>query len=221
MQRAARGSRTDWCMRDLGKRGRAGKAGKFLINRLKEINHYDSPESFTSSEGSYTDYPFTNETRIISSKGLDEEMHNVLLDEVEPEYINIGIDHSPMRGWACFFEQELDEWKDSNFGDKDLKWKIRFGIACWSLWFGRNDFIFNNIHVSRTKMASQIERRAHEIQRSEGCLRVSGLKNRKFVALGWEKPDLGWVKLNCDGAASNDHSKAAAIELREMIKATS
>ncbi|KAK9093898.1 hypothetical protein Scep_025367 [Stephania cephalantha] len=90
----------------------------------EEINYCDdSQESSTSSAGPYTKYLFTDDARIISLEHItpydlphnfqqfeeppafrfqnkpDEDMRNVLLDDVEPEYMNSGMDHSPIRGW--------------------------------------------------------------------------------------------------------------------------
>lgn len=103
-----------------------------------------------------------------------------------------------------FFASQLSSWLAMNcsssliFAKHHILWKILFPFAIWQLWLHRNRFIFNRGVVDPKFL--------------EGCVG----KGLEFAALvpdflmkpacvtvpiKWQKPDLGWIKLNTNGAA--------------------
>ena len=80
-------------------------------------------------------------------------------------------------------------------------WKTWFGVACWVLWYRRNNEIFNK-ERSKDDSVMEISRRVHEILYNLTVLHKSGLET---IDLGdtkekWEAPEASWFKHNSDGA---------------------
>ncbi|KAL0006019.1 hypothetical protein SO802_013580 [Lithocarpus litseifolius] len=86
-----------------------------------------------------------------------------------------------------------------------LPWKIIFPMGLWHLWLARNNFLFKKgvidtmIHIKCIKESAEFF--------SIGA-KVRCNKMKKVIRVAWEKPPLGWMKLNSDGSALGNPGKA-------------
>ena len=77
-------------------------------------------------------------------------------------------------------------------------WKILFPFAIWNIWKYRNDFVFNR-KMQNLNLVADIQNIAVEFMYCVSHPRV--LPCRFIKRVSWEKPPLGWAKLNTNGAA--------------------
>ena len=119
-------------------------------------------------------------------------------------------------GTSClcpsFFSQGIKDWLISNSSLKSsqnaagLPWNILFPYALWMIWKQRNNACFSNkrpnpnIDMVVTKLATEFL--------------LCGAKSKRNIHIvvkqvRWEKPDLGWFKLNTDGTANGSAGNAA------------
>lgn len=88
-----------------------------------------------------------------------------------------------------------------------------FVYCVWSIWLARNYKIFHNAPIYPIAIAETAKRRATEffhlgINHSNNQL----IKNPVFIS--WKPPDMGWIKINVDGACdSNSNAIAAGVLL--------
>jgi ribonuclease HI len=82
--------------------------------------------------------------------------------------------------------------------DGFLPWNSVFSFGIWNLWLRRNIFVFNSCSVIPDPVANTIAF-ASELF----CLMGKGshVKLRVPTPIKWKPPDLGWAKLNTDGAS--------------------
>lgn len=110
-----------------------------------------------------------------------------------------------------FFSQGIKDWLISNSSLKSsqnaagLPWNILFPYAIWMIWKQRNNVCFSNKRPNPnldkvvTKLATDF-------------LLYGAKQNRNIHMVvrqvRWEKPDMGWFKLNTDGAANGSAGNA-------------
>jgi exonuclease III len=79
-----------------------------------------------------------------------------------------------------------------------IPWNYVFSFGIWNLWLRRNIFVFNSCSIIPDPVANTIAF-ASELF----CLlgKVSHVKVRVPSPIKWKPPDIGWAKLNTDGAS--------------------
>ena len=119
---------------------------------------------------------------------------------VKPVWHQLGSHHLNTN----FFSQDVNLWLASNaclkssHTVKGIPWFSIFSFAIWALWKQRNQVVFNNKGVN-PNISNVIFMQAMEFVY---CVTQPRCRNRMIVRqIKWEKPDMGWVKLNTDGAA--------------------
>jgi ribonuclease HI len=101
------------------------------------------------------------------------------------------------------FSVPLIDWLKLNCSidcpyDGFLPWNYVFSFGIWNLWLRRNIFVFNSCSIIPDPVANTIAF-ASELF----CLlgKVSHVKVRVPSPIKWKPPDIGWAKLNTDGAS--------------------
>ena len=82
-----------------------------------------------------------------------------------------------------------------------LPWKILFPFAIWNIWKYRNDFVINR-KMQNLNLVTDIQNQAVEFMCCVSPLRE--LSWRIIKRVRWEKPPLGWAKLNTDGVVARN-----------------
>ena len=113
---------------------------------------------------------------------------------------------------SSFFTQGIRDWLISNSNLKSsqnaagIPWKILFPYSVWMVWKQRNHSYFSNKRAN-PNLAKMISKQAMEFL---FCVSRPTCKNQLVVKrVSWVKPDLGWFKLNTDGASRGSSSSAA------------
>ncbi|KAK9986020.1 hypothetical protein SO802_030971 [Lithocarpus litseifolius] len=93
-----------------------------------------------------------------------------------------------------------------------LSWKINFPFAVWNIWKSKNYFDFQRKRLN-PQLATDIGNQAVEFMH---CIASPRMPTHRFIQrIRWEKPPVGWMKLNKDGLASGNPSVAGC---RGVIK---
>ena len=111
-----------------------------------------------------------------------------------------------------FFSQGIREWLITNANLKSsqnttgIPWNILFSFALWLIWKQRNQIVFasKRLNPHLFKIIST--------QASEFFLCAAQPARNKCVVvrqIRWEKPELGWLKLNTDASSNASLGSAA------------
>ena len=73
-----------------------------------------------------------------------------------------------------------------------------FPIRVWNLWLHRNNCVFRTGKLERSYFKKSIKDSAEFFRVGRN---VKMPKAKIVVEVGWEKPPMGWAKLNSDGSA--------------------
>ncbi|KAL0016783.1 hypothetical protein SO802_003852 [Lithocarpus litseifolius] len=103
-----------------------------------------------------------------------------------------------------FYVGNLIHWLEKNCKDNTCglreqpPWKILFYFTIWLLWKHRNDVVCRN-QCAQSNAQREALFRALEFLHCGLNVKISGC--RKVVRMRWEKPQVGWARLNIDGTA--------------------
>ena len=86
-----------------------------------------------------------------------------------------------------------------------IPWKILFPIGVWNLWLHRNNYVFRTGKLEWSYYKKSIKDSAEFF--SIG-LNAKLPKAKAVLVVGWEKPPMGWAKLNSDGSAFGNTGRA-------------
>ena len=86
-----------------------------------------------------------------------------------------------------------------------IPWKILFPIRVWNLWLHRNNCVFRTGKLERSYFKKSIKDSAKFFSIGRN---VKMPKAKIVVEVGWEKPPMGWAKLNTDGSAIGSTGRA-------------
>ena len=84
-------------------------------------------------------------------------------------------------------------------------WKILFPMGVWNLWLHRNNFIFRTGKVDQSCFKKSIK---DSVEFFSVRLNAKLPKAKSVIAMGWEKPPMGWAKLNSDRSAFGNTGRA-------------
>lgn len=106
---------------------------------------------------------------------------------------------------STFFTQNLMDWLTTNGkwvqnkNSTSLPWNVVFLFAVWGIWRQRNNYVFKR-RSSNPKLAKDIVAQASEFFLCADQAKSISCKSIKKIR--WEKPEVGWMKLNTDGASN-------------------
>nr|POF23203.1 putative ribonuclease h protein [Quercus suber] len=111
---------------------------------------------------------------------------------------------------SSFADMEVFNWLKANCQSKVLHvstvlWSYVFSFAIWNLWKHRNGMVFNNSTLNRS-LHSVSKNQALEYYYCVG--KMKSQKNKVVYNVRWEKPPLGWCKLNTDGTSYGNPGRA-------------
>lgn len=76
-------------------------------------------------------------------------------------------------------------------------WKTLFSFAVWNIWKSRNNFVFQRKRLNQQLQVEILNQTAKFVH----CIASPKLMTRRCVKrIRWEKPLVGWMKLNTDGS---------------------
>ena len=106
-----------------------------------------------------------------------------------------------------FWRADLQEWLvysgNSNLNGTagNLPWKMLFPFALWNLWKSRNGSVFRGKNLY-PDLAKEVVNQVREFMYY--ALTPRDLTRRTIKGVKWEKSQVGWVKLNTDGASKGN-----------------
>ena len=102
------------------------------------------------------------------------------------------------------FNLPIGKWLEVNckanikYNRMGIPWKILFPMGVWHVWLHRNNFIFKTGKVDRSCFKKSIK---DSVEFFFVGLNAKLPKAKSVVAVGWDKPPMGWAKLNSDRSA--------------------
>jgi hypothetical protein len=86
--------------------------------------------------------------------------------------------------------------------------------ACYSLWMWRNKEQHEDNFLRPTQPVSFVLQRCREYCNAVQAKEVMAEKPRRISWVGWKPPDVGWIKLNTDGACKEAYASGCGGILR-------
>ncbi|XP_061370519.1 uncharacterized protein LOC133313201 [Gastrolobium bilobum] len=107
-----------------------------------------------------------------------------------------------------FLMADLEFWLDNNLNRKErnMAWRLKFGVICWLIWKHRNDLVFNGKHSFPHEIFSQASLFVSNIKVAESILTIAGLSvdSHDKIMICWRPPPVGWITINTDGSFSGN-----------------
>lgn len=105
----------------------------------------------------------------------------------------------------CFFaeylEHRIDENVNHNMGWKsNYDWKTFWEMTCYNLWNWHNKEIHVEIFSRPSNMMNQVYNQIHDYNQATLSSSVTSIRQRDWVLIKWEAPNVRRVKLNSEGA---------------------
>jgi len=124
---------------------------------------------------------------------------------VMPMWLNVV----PVNMRDRFFIGDLNHWIAFNMRNEagwmlEVDWKDFWAMACHCLWYWRNKEVHEANFVRPTNPYQFVRKRIRDYQLAMQASKVILEMPRSVVLVGWKPPAEGWVKLNTDGACSNN-----------------
>ena len=110
-----------------------------------------------------------------------------------------------------FYNTYLAEWLRKNckssisFAQYRIPWSFIFPQAVWIIWLHRNNYVFRNKRINESIHLQCIKK---GVEFYAIVPDTSNRPPRTQIHVKWTKPNLGWVKLNTDGAVGGVPGKA-------------
>ncbi|XP_072074464.1 uncharacterized protein [Arachis hypogaea] len=111
---------------------------------------------------------------------------------------------------TTFYRAPFETWIRWNLtveiGANAQPWLSQFVVTCWWLWKWRNKEIFdppfrrpNNAHLWIKEYLQRINNAFEKVNI------LKGAQKKKEIHIAWQPPEDGWLKINTDGAISQEH----------------
>ncbi|KAF7811828.1 ribonuclease H [Senna tora] len=113
-----------------------------------------------------------------------------------------------------FFSVDFNEWINLNCGSNlsrsvELDWSQVWSVGMWMLWGWRNRAAFEEGFSRPAKAHVRVMEYVKEINNANDIFDLSREQvRRQEVLVAWEKLNVGWVKVNSDGAVKSTEGKA-------------
>ncbi|KAF7844636.1 putative RNA-directed DNA polymerase [Senna tora] len=118
--------------------------------------------------------------------------------------------------WPEFFHAGLSDWISlnlhRNLGVFDIPWKEIFATTCWSAWKWRNEHVFQQCDPKLSDPVFSILHKVRSASEASRALVNSGKDppSRTHSLVKWQSPEMGWFKVNVDGACSREALERAS-----------
>ena len=109
------------------------------------------------------------------------------------------------------FKKPVAEWLQVNYKTEvcskflGIPWRIIFIISIWQIWIHRNEFAFRTGRPNQ-KLEKKCNQSSAEYFSIEMKTKVP--LSKTCVLVSWQKPHVGWAKLNTDGSALGNSGRA-------------
>ncbi|KAK4280376.1 hypothetical protein QN277_012007 [Acacia crassicarpa] len=171
----------------------------------------------------------TNEVRVLRGMGGDgrcpwcgddsESLIHVLRDCSETRKLWMLVGGPSLM--SRFFQLERQPWlsksiqRGRNRGKEG--WSELFSTVCWLIWQRRNAIIFKNTCPSNDSIMHRARSIVETMSKASLMLKGVNLNGRPEQprSISWSPPCQGWVKLNVDGACSQDQVVTGGGVLRD------